>query len=169
MPPCTHKPKQKNQNLKIKPRLPQLPLLLLTLSLLCLTGTAAFNADLTYQGRLEVSGQGAGDPVAPFDFRFKLFDALTGGDLYTVTVSQASVVLKNGLFTVPLDFGTNAFTGPPRWLEIEVRPATNNPTAPTPCSARTRKSPRHFMLSTLPRQRWWQMALCVSPKWLQTP
>ena len=36
------------------------------------------------------------------------------------TFSAAPVAVSNGLFNVQLDFGANAFTGAPRWLEISV-------------------------------------------------
>lgn len=83
----------------------------------------------TYQGRLAVGG-GSPDPAERFDYRFSLFDVPTGGIQLTDTVAHAGVPYGDGTFTVPLDFGSNSFTGAARWLQIEVRPATNNPAAP---------------------------------------
>jgi hypothetical protein len=84
---------------------------------------AAVVADLgnafTYQGYLEDDGS----PVeGNYDFRFYLYAEQTkatlvgtypAGDSMTVAVSE-------GLFTVLLDFGEQAFNAQERWLEIEV-------------------------------------------------
>ena len=71
----------------------------------------------TWQGRLTDS---AGVASGRYDLRFVLCDAaLAGVPLGTNTVLAAS--LSNGLFSVVLDFGADAFDGDPRWLELLVR------------------------------------------------
>jgi hypothetical protein len=72
----------------------------------------------SYQGQLK----DAGAPVNELaDFKFGLWDAAAGGTQIGSTLSLAGVDVWNGLFTVWLDFGTSAFAGDARWLEIEVR------------------------------------------------
>ena len=73
----------------------------------------------TYQGRLLDAGAPAS---GPFDFRFILFDAPVGGSQVGPIVTRDDVVVTGGLFTVSLDFGTSAFTGNKRWLDIAIRP-----------------------------------------------
>ena len=71
----------------------------------------------TYQGQL----QNGGTPQnGPCDLRFKLFDASSGGSQIGSTQTVAGVNVVNGLFTVPVDFGSSAFTGSARWLETAV-------------------------------------------------
>jgi hypothetical protein len=73
---------------------------------------------VTYQGRLT----GGGIPAnGPYDLRFAVYDAQSGGTQIGPTVSQSSVAVSNGLFTVTLDFGPGVFTGPSCWLEMAVR------------------------------------------------
>ena len=74
----------------------------------------------TYQGQLQRSGAPAS---GSFDFRFKLFDAASGGVQIGGDALLSSVAVSNGLFTVNLDFGAAAFSGSARFLQIEVRPA----------------------------------------------
>ncbi len=76
----------------------------------------------TYQGELQQSGSPAS---GKFDFRFRLFDAATGGSQVGSTVTKDDVQVTNGRFTVELDFGTVAFNGDARWLEIAVRPGSS--------------------------------------------
>jgi len=72
----------------------------------------------TYQGRLDSGG-------APYtglvEMQFSLWDAASGGSQLGSPFTIPSVSVSNGLFTVSLDFGAGAFSGPPRWLEIAVR------------------------------------------------
>ncbi len=77
----------------------------------------------TYQGQLQQSGI----PVnGTCDFRFTLFDAASAGTQIGGSVVRASVTLADGLFTVPLDFGSAPFAeGQDRWMEIEVRCPSN--------------------------------------------
>src|SRR5262245_25676793 len=74
----------------------------------------------TYQGRLTDAG---GPASGSFDFRFTLFDAVTGGAAVAGPVSASGVAVAQGLFTLSLDFGPAAFAGQARWMQIEVRPA----------------------------------------------
>ncbi len=91
--------------------------------------TAAAQAPLgtaiSYQGRLTQGGV----PVdALADMQFTLWDVETGG---TTPIAgplaldgangSPPVDVVEGLFTVELDFGADAFTGEERWLEIQVR------------------------------------------------
>ena len=86
----------------------------------------------TYQGQLK---DGSGNPITnTCDFQFNLYDAATSGNLVgnnpqTVT----GVAVSNGYFTVNLDFGTSAFDGNKRWLQIAVScPAGGSYTPLTP-------------------------------------
>ena len=76
----------------------------------------------TYQGQLqEDDGSPVSDPTC--DFTFELWaDEVSAdpGDLMG-TESKLAVGMTDGLFTVTLDFGVDAFAGDARWLEIEAR------------------------------------------------
>lgn len=77
----------------------------------------------TYQGRLN---QAASPANGTFDFAFSLFDTNDSGNQIGNTITNSSTPVTNGLFTVAMDFGGNAFTGSNLWLEISVRPAGSN-------------------------------------------
>jgi hypothetical protein len=70
----------------------------------------------TYQGKLIDGGVPAN---GAYDLQFKLYDALSGGAQVGSTLTQSSVTVTNGLFTVQLDFG-NVFNGTALYLEIGV-------------------------------------------------
>jgi hypothetical protein len=72
----------------------------------------------TYQGQLK---DASGSVNNSCDFQFGLWDTLTGGSQVGSTLTLTSVAVSEGLFTVQLDFGANAFTGSARWLETAVR------------------------------------------------
>jgi hypothetical protein len=74
----------------------------------------------TYQGRFTSGGSPAN---GSFDFQFSLFDAATAGTQVGSTITKTSVSVADGYFTTALDFGSGAFTGNARWLQIAVRPA----------------------------------------------
>lgn len=78
----------------------------------------AQGAAFTYQGRLLSGGQPAN---GSYDFQFTLADAPGGGSCIGAALTNAPVPVSNGLFVVVLDFGSGAFDGSPRWLEIGVR------------------------------------------------
>jgi hypothetical protein len=74
----------------------------------------------TYQGRLADTGSPAN---GVYDFQFTIFDALSGGNLVAGPITNRSVTVTDGLFTVNLDFGTLAFPGAARWMGIGVKEA----------------------------------------------
>jgi len=73
----------------------------------------------TYQGQLK---QGGVPADGEFDLKFTLYDVPEGsGRLEPQSLSVDDWPVNNGLFTVELDLGPNAFTGQARWLEVAVR------------------------------------------------
>lgn len=102
-----------------------------------LTGTG-----FTYQGQLK---NASGFVTGVCDFQFSLWDAVSGGTQLGATQSLAGVSVSQGLFTVPLNeanqFGANAFNGLGRWLQVDVKCASDpafitlsprQPLTPTP-------------------------------------
>ncbi len=90
--------------------------LFLTLSLQPTTAFAQGTV-FTYQGQLYDGG--APGNGTNYGMVFYLYDAPTNGNLLG-NVGIASVTVSNGLFTVPLSFGS-VFDGTPCWLEITVQ------------------------------------------------
>ena len=85
-----------------------------------LTATAATaQGPFVYQGEILVE---QAKYQGELDFDFLLFDAELGGTQVGVTLAFASVEVRDGLFTVELDFG-DVWGGAPLWLEIRVREA----------------------------------------------
>src|ERR1019366_6821776 len=89
-------------------------LLLATLDAGLVTAHAQGTA-FTYQGRLNNNGAPAN---GAYDFRFRMFDAITNGLTSGGVITLDSVGVSNGLFTVALGFNSSIFDGTPRWLEI---------------------------------------------------
>jgi hypothetical protein len=82
-------------------------------------------AVITYQGYLRMGGAPAN---GNFDFIFTLYNDPLAGNQVGVQVRINNKLVKNGLYTVELDFGPqnviwNALPARNRWLEIQVRPA----------------------------------------------
>jgi hypothetical protein len=71
-----------------------------------------------YQGSLTDGGNPAN---GSFQMRFRLFDAVSGGNQIGSTLNDVPVTAANGIFSAPLDFGAPALSGANRWLEISVR------------------------------------------------
>jgi len=107
-----------------------------------LLGTA-----FTYQGRLM---DDSGNPLTgSYDFQFELYDAESGVSQVGSTVTVGDVAVSDGLFTVQLDFGSEAFTGDARWLEIGVR-AGSSDGAYTALDPRQPLTPAPYALSLRP-------------------
>lgn len=97
-------------------------ILRLTLFAFILVGApAAFaqTSTFTYQGNLT---DGVAAASGTYQMQFALFDALSGGTQQGSTVTNNSVSVVNGVFTVQLDFTSAPFaTGANRWLQISVK------------------------------------------------
>ncbi len=111
----------------------------LVMAVLLTSGMVSVRAQgtaFTYQGRLRTNTIPA---VGVFDLRFALYDAPVGETRIGEIVTTNNVAVTNGLFCVLLDFGVDAFTGEPRWLETSLRPsgATDGYTALLPRRALT--------------------------------
>lgn len=72
----------------------------------------------TYQGQLK---NAAGPVTDTCNFRFSLWDDVSGGTQIGTTQTTSGVSVTDGLFTVQLDFGAAAFQGDARWLAIAVQ------------------------------------------------
>lgn len=93
-----------------------------------ISAQAAVSTAFTYQGQL---ADGNGPVNGTCDFTFKLFSAQSGGTQIGSDVAVNGVAVTNGAFSVALDFGSGAFTGEARFLEVTVDcgsgPATLSP------------------------------------------
>ena len=76
----------------------------------------AVDTSFTYQGSLLDKGTPVNNTC---DFVFSLYDDATFGKLVG-TNTRNGVSVEDGIFTVSLDYGTGAFEGDARWLQIEV-------------------------------------------------
>ncbi|MBS0198256.1 MAG: tail fiber domain-containing protein [Planctomycetes bacterium] len=95
----------------------------ITAALACVAGTQSaiagpVSTSFTYQGKL-FQGLGVVDEFA--DIQFSLFDSEFGGSQIGATQSALNVNVDRGLFTTQLNFGSAAFAGDARWLQIAVR------------------------------------------------
>jgi hypothetical protein len=100
--------------------------ILITLAITLIIYTAVADAQttsFTYQGKLTDSNLAAN---GSYDMQFALFDAAAGGSQIGATVTNATVQVTNGVFTVMLDYGAISLPGADRFLEISVR-QTGNP------------------------------------------
>ncbi|MEM7130150.1 MAG: hypothetical protein AAF702_27720 [Chloroflexota bacterium] len=78
---------------------------------------APLDNSFTYHGFLTDGGT---PPTRSYEFEFKLFDSETAGAQIGGT-EDAEVMVNDGNFVVELDFGSDAFDGNARWLEIALR------------------------------------------------
>jgi hypothetical protein len=104
------------------------------------TGSAlAQGTAFTYQGQLKDAGAAA---AGDYDMTFRLFDADSGGNQVGTDIDMPALAVSEGLFTVLLDFGVDAYTdNQPRWLEITVNGeplSPLQPLTPAPFSINTR-------------------------------
>jgi hypothetical protein len=112
--------------------------LLLAISILNFQPSTCFaqGTAFTYQRQLNSNG---GTANGLYDLRFMVWDALTNGNMIAGPLTNSATGVTNGLFVVTLDFGPGVFTGPWRWLELDVR--TNGNGAFTPLLPRQQLLP----------------------------
>ena len=91
----------------------------LVLAALVAGAPARAGSSFTYQGELTSNLVPAN---GNFDFRFILYSADVGGAQIGPIVTLPNVAVAQGIFTVPLDFGT-VFGSADPWLDIAVKPA----------------------------------------------
>lgn len=92
---------------------------LLAALLLTAAGATAQNVStFTYQGLLT---DNAGPANGRYDLQFTLYGDAAGGSGVGGPVVAAPLGVTNGLFSVQLNFGSAAFTGAERWLQIGIR------------------------------------------------
>lgn len=72
----------------------------------------------TYQGQLK---NGVSLAEGQHDFRFRLFDAASGGSQLGATLCLDNISVKDGVFTATIDFGEQFITPNRRFIEIDVR------------------------------------------------
>lgn len=91
--------------------------LLIAVAFAAAAGLAAAAGSFTYQGQLHNAG---GSFDGEVDLEFRLYDAASGGSQVGETEIRNSVDVVDGLFQVTLDFGSDAFSGGERFLQISV-------------------------------------------------
>ena len=87
--------------------------------------------ELSFQGRLLDAGAPAN---GNYDVTIRLYDDVVGGTEVGLANTFSGLGIIDGLFTVELDFGADAFDNQDRWLEIEV---DGTPLAPRQAVTRT--------------------------------
>src|SRR2546422_2616250 len=93
-----------------------LPFSLLIVFCLACTLVSVQTSIFTYQGRLT---DGTAAANGTYQMTFTLFDVQTGGTLQGSTITNNSVSVVNGTFTVQLDFLVSPWlSGADRFLEI---------------------------------------------------
>src|ERR1035438_4699993 len=86
----------------------------------CAQGSA-----FTYNGSLNANGSPAN---GTYDLAFSLFASASGGTATAGPITNSATAVSNGLFTVTLNFGAGVFTGQNYWLDISVRPRSEEHT-----------------------------------------
>jgi trimeric autotransporter adhesin len=90
----------------------------------------------TYQGQLQNNGSPAS---GNYNLTFSLYNTNAGGVAIAGPWTNNAVLVTNGLFTVVIDFGSDAFTGATNWLQIGVE--TNGAATFTPLTPRQQLTP----------------------------
>ena len=123
--------------MKTKLKLLATLLLLSTINYQLSTAKAQGTA-FTYQGRLN---SGTNPANGTYDFVFAIYGSPTGTIDGFANQTNSATPVSNGLFTVTLNLGQpGIFTGPDRWLEIQVRTNSNG--------AYTTLAPRQLLTPT---------------------
>jgi hypothetical protein len=95
----------------------------------------------TYQGQLLDTGATAN---GLYDLQFIIYDANVGGDEVGPILTNGPITVRDGLFTVELNFGSNIFAGSNYWLDISAR--TNGPGTFTELSPRQALTPSPYAI-----------------------
>lgn len=101
----------------------------------------------TYQGRIIFNGAPVNNEIC--SVQPTLWDAETGGTQIAST-TQTVVNPSNGYFNMDIDFGSNAFTGAERWLQLKVACVSDPNAAQGTVLPRIRLSPTPYALGLVP-------------------
>lgn len=125
-------------------RILKMLVLIMIFFLISASQAAPMGTAFTYQGHLYDANYAA-DGL--YDFAFKLYDANSGGSKIGTDVNVGDVDVIDGYFTVELDFGSSAFDGDARWLEVGVRQGDlNDPNGYTTLSPRQKVTAAPYAL-----------------------
>jgi len=104
----------------MKPKLLGILVSILAFGLMIQPSVRAQTSTFVYQGKLNYQDAVLNGRV---DLQFRLYNAASNGNVVgsTPTVVFDDLAITDGLVTVELDFGADAFDGNPRWLEIGMR------------------------------------------------
>jgi hypothetical protein len=106
--------------------------------------SASLGTSFTYQGQLKLDGE----PVnAECELAFRLYDHASDDSQVASPITE-TVVISDGLFTQPLDFGSGVFSGDARWLGIRVMCPGDAGFADLGRQALTAAPYAHYALST---------------------
>jgi hypothetical protein len=81
------------------------------------SATTPLTSTFTYQGQLKNDGAAVNGSC---DMAFRLYDDPSAPINLIGNPITSTVPVTNGLFTIGLNFGANAFDGKGRWLDIQV-------------------------------------------------
>jgi len=123
---------------------------LITVLVLVLSGigwSQSFGTAFSYQGKLY---DGGSPDNGFFDFEFRLYNHVSdtgAGSQVGLTITKENIEVKEGAFTVLLDFGGDVFNGDVRWLEIAIRPGElADPNVYTTLTPRQKVTPAPYAL-----------------------
>ena len=133
--------------MKIKSNLIAAAILALASFNLQLATSHAQTTSFTLQGRLN---SGASAANGNYDLTFAVYDAAVAGNKIAGPITNSTVAVSNGLFTVSLDFGAGVFTGTNYWVNMAVSPAGANTF--TQLVPRQQLSPAPYALSLVAPQ-----------------
>ncbi len=113
-------------------------LALLSLAILSarLSTVYAQGTAFTYQGQLDTA---SGPASGTYNLTFTLYTAGSGGVAVAGPVTNNTVNITNGMFTVMVDFGPGTFIGETNWLQMGVE--TNGATSFTALTPRQQLTP----------------------------
>ncbi|HEX2837409.1 MAG TPA: hypothetical protein VHN77_04700 [Phycisphaerales bacterium] len=79
------------------------------------------STSFTFQGVVTEGGTPAN---ATYDMKFRLYDASSAGSQVGPALCTDNLTVTGGTFSVQLDFGSTAFAGSKRFIEMSIRPDT---------------------------------------------
>ena len=106
----------------------------------------SLGSSFTYQGVLKTGGAAYSGTA---DFQFRLYDAASGPGQVGGMMPVFALIVTDGTFTTPLDFGALAFNGDDRWLEIDVRTPAGGAGSFTTLSPRQKLAAAPYALRAL--------------------